>query len=60
MNPAVVKEIRTRRFGRGHRPLRLMCATLPGYYDLLPANWYAVGAACPVLVLRVRRLCRPE
>jgi hypothetical protein len=33
-------------------------------YELLPANWYVVGAACTVLllvlVLRVRRLCRPE
>ncbi|MFO0797788.1 MAG: ABC transporter permease subunit [Gemmataceae bacterium] len=44
----------------------LHAAEAPGFveYDLLPANWYAVGAACAallvVLVLRVRHLARPE
>jgi len=44
----------------------LHAAEAPGFvgYDLLPANGYAVGAACAalllVLVLRVRRLSRPE
>jgi hypothetical protein len=33
-------------------------------YELLPANWWIAGSACVVLlgflVLRVRRLCRPD
>jgi ABC-type transport system involved in multi-copper enzyme maturation permease subunit len=44
----------------------LHAAEAPGFreYQLLPANWYLVGGACAallaVLVVRVRRLCRPE
>jgi hypothetical protein len=44
----------------------LHAAETPGFreYQLLPANWYFIGAASLVLLLflavRVRQLCRPE
>lgn len=44
----------------------LQAADTPGFtdYELLPANWWIIGAACVVLLvfLRVRtwQLCRPE
>ncbi len=44
----------------------LNAADTPGFtgYDLLPANWWVVGAACAALLVllavRTRQLCRPE
>jgi hypothetical protein len=44
----------------------LRAADTPGFaeYDLLPANWWVIGAASlallVVLVARTRQLCRPE
>jgi hypothetical protein len=44
----------------------LQASDTPGFtqYDLLPANWWIMGAACAtllaVLCLRTWQLCRPE
>jgi ABC-type transport system involved in multi-copper enzyme maturation permease subunit len=44
----------------------LKASEMPGFrrYELLPVNWWIVGAACAMLLiflsLRVRQLCRPD
>lgn len=44
----------------------LSAADVPGFarYDLLPANWWVIGSASfallVVLIVRTRRLCKPE